>query len=220
MKIETIKGKIIKRINRFQVLVAINKKKILAHLNNTGRLKEFMKKGRICYLTLNPFRVSIIRMKNYGAVIDTNLQMKFFEELIKENKISWLNNANIIKRNPRFNNSVFDYLIEWKKKKYYVEVKSAVFKNGDFAMYPDCPSIRGQKQIKDLLKIPNRALIVFIAGLPNVKYFSPNKNADPNIYELLKEAKRKKMLIKTIQIGYDYKTGKIVLLNDNLKVII
>jgi sugar fermentation stimulation protein len=339
------KGIIIERLNRFVVKGKIKNKPILAHLNNTGRLEDFLKKGKIgLFLPINAdyadftrtartklkFRLSMIKeSKNIYSIIDTQLQMKCFEIALEKGYVSWLKGAKILKRNFKINNSLIDYLIEHKNKKYLLEIKSAVMEYKNFAMYPDCPSIRGQKHIKELINIqsiritdrinypnkePNKLpessdqikstritrpnndvcpngkpnndlkfgqdsgiknifgqhsgsektfgqnsgkvfgeysgnsfgshlgsdikfgqdsgktfghnsgryfpIILFIAGMKNISAFSPNKNADPEIYELLKIAREKGVKIKAIQIYFDEKRKSVILENDDLPVIL
>jgi sugar fermentation stimulation protein A len=226
LKIENYeKGVIIERLNRFVVKVKIKNKLVLAHLNNTGRLEDFLKKGKVgLFLPIKnklKFRLSMIKeSKNIYSIIDTQLQMKCFEIALEKGYISWLKGAKILKRNFRINDSLIDYLIERKNKKYLLEIKSAVMKYKNFAMYPDCPSIRGQKHIKELIDNYQNSIILFIAGMKNISAFSPNKNADPKIYKLLKIAKNKGVKIKAIQIYFDEKRKSVILKNDNLPVIL
>jgi sugar fermentation stimulation protein A len=271
LKIENYeKGIIIERLNRFVVKARIKNKYVLAHLNNTGRLEDFLKKGEVgLFLPINAdyadftrtmrtklkFRLSMIKeSKNIYSIIDTSLQMKCFEIALEKGYLSWLKGAKILKRNFRINNSnlpgykpdiapgfrtdvsgkhqgnlsgkhpgkisIIDYLIEHKNKKYLLEIKSAVMRYKNFAMYPDCPSIRGQKHIKELIDNYKNSIILFIAGMKNISAFSPNKNADPKIYKLLKIAKNKGVQIKAIQIYFDEKRKSVILKNDNLPVIL
>lgn len=216
---------IIERLNRFVVKIKIDNKITKASLNNTGRLEEFLVKNKIGYLLplkipqKTKYRLSFVKEdKNSASIIDTNLQMKCFEIGLEKGLISWLKGAKILKRNYRLGNSLIDYLIQRKNKKYYLEIKSAVMKENYFAMYPDCPSLRGQKHIKELINHPKNSIILFIAGMKNIKAFKPNKNADEKIYELLKIAKNKGVQIKAIQIYLDLKSKNIVLVTNNLKV--
>jgi sugar fermentation stimulation protein A len=226
LKIENYeKGVIIERLNRFVVKARVKNRYILAHLNNTGRLEDFLKKGKVgLFLPIEDklkFRLSMVQeSKNIYSVIDTQLQMKCFEIALEKGYISWLKGAKILKRNFRINHSLIDYLIEHKNKKYLLEIKSAVMKYKNFAMYPDCPSIRGQKHIKELIDNSKNSIILFVAGMKNISAFSPNKNADPKIYELLKIAKNKGVKIKAIQIYFDEKRKSVILKNDDLPVIL
>lgn len=226
LKIENYeKGIIIERLNRFVVKGKIKNKPVLAHLNNTERLEDFLKKGKVgLFLPIEnklKFRLSMIKeSKNIYSIIDTQFQMKCFEIALEKGYISWLKGSKILKRNFRINNSLIDYLIEHKNKKYLLEIKSAVMKYKNFAMYPDCPSVRGQKHIKELIDNYRNSIILFIAGMKNISAFSPNKNADPKIYELLKIAKEKGVKIKTTQIYFDEKRKSVILENDDLPVIL
>jgi sugar fermentation stimulation protein A len=226
LKIENYeKGVIIERLNRFVVKVKIKNRLTLTHLNNTGRLEDFLKKGKVgLFLPIKnklKFRLSMVQeSKNIYSIIDTSLQMKCLEIALEKGYISWLKGAKILKRNYRINTSLIDYLIERKNKKYLIEVKSAVMKYKNFAMYPDCPSIRGQKHIKELIDNYKNSIILFIAGMKNISSFSPNKNADPKIYELLRVAKEKGVQIKAIQIYFDEKRKSVVLRNDDLPVVL
>jgi sugar fermentation stimulation protein A len=227
-KIENFKkGVIIKRLNKFVAKVKIKNKISLAHLNNTGRLEDFLKKGRIGLLLpignkgKLRFRLSMVKEeKNVFSIIDTQLQMKCFEIALEKGFISWLKGGKILKRNFRINSSLIDYLIWHKNKKYFLEVKSAVLKHRNFAMYPDCPSIRGQKHIEELIKNCKNSIVLFIAAMKNISAFSPNKEADPKIFELLKFAKEKGVKIKAMQIYFDEKRKSVILKNDNLPVIL
>jgi sugar fermentation stimulation protein A len=222
-----LEGMIIKRINRFVVEAKIKNKIVFAHLNNTGRLKEFLKKGKIgLFLPIKnksklKFRLSMVKeSKNVFSIIDTALQMKCFETTLDRGYISWLKGARILKKNFRINSSLIDYLIEQNSKKYFLEVKSAVMKYKNFAMYPDCPSVRGQKHIKELIDNSKNSIILFIAAMKNIHAFSPNKNADQKIYELLKIAKNKGVKINAIQIYFDKLRKNVILKNDDLPVIL
>lgn len=219
--------KILIRLNKFLVKVKIKNKIHIVSLNNTGRLEKILIKNKTGFLLpiKNPqktkYRLSFIKEdKESAMIIDTSLQMECFEIGIKKNLISWLKGAKILKRNVKLDDSLIDFLIQHKNKKYYLEIKSAVMKENNFAMYPDCPSIRGQKHIKELIKHSKNSIILFIAGMKNINAFKPNKNADEKIYELLKIAKKRKVIIKALQIYLDLKTKNIILKNDNLKVIL
>ena len=126
---------------------------------------------------------------NFSTIIDTNIQMRAFEKALEIGVIPWLENCKCIKRNIRLGKSVIDYLVKCNKREIYLEVKSAIMKKGIFAMYPDAPSNRGRRHIvalKDALDNGKDAMIVFISSLQNVEAFTPNKEIDQKLYELLK----------------------------------
>jgi sugar fermentation stimulation protein A len=207
-----IKGKIVERINKFSVKVKIKNKTFLASINNTGRLLDYLQKDKDCLVIKRKanktnYRLIAVKDRNSWALIDTDFQMKAFEIALKKNLIKFLKGAKIIKRNPKYKNSVFDYLIEFKNKKIFVELKSAVLRKGIFAMYPDCPTERGRRHIKEITELKDKGIIIFICALPYVRKFKPYKGGDPEIPKLLKIARENKVNIRALK--FVFKNDKI-----------
>jgi sugar fermentation stimulation protein A len=200
-----IEGKVVQRKNRFVIEVLINNKKFLASNNNTGRLLEYFQKNKKCLCLLHlqkqktKFRLIAVENCQGFALIDTNLQMKAFENALERNLISFLKGAKMIKRNPRYKDSVFDYLVKKNNKNYFLELKSAVLRKNNLAMYPDCPTERGRRHIKSMTELKNKGMIIFICALPNVQFFTPCDEGDPEIRKLLKLAKKNEVKIKALK---------------------
>jgi sugar fermentation stimulation protein A len=227
--VEPVECIIIKRLNRFTVKTILDQKEVLVHITNTGRLKEFLVHGRrgYCYRINGPklkYRLFAIEDQGYGALIDTSMQEKIFEFMVKNNMIPWLKNCVLAKRNPRLDNEVIDYLIACDHEKAYVELKSAVLRVDEvYAGYPDCPTIRGRRQIKALIKhVENngRAFIVFVAALPGVKGFKPYSEGDHMVAELLKEASIKGVVLKAVNLYYSPDTREVIVENTDLPIIL
>ena len=217
-----------KRVNRFVVKIEINGKYYLASNNNTGRLEEFMVDGKkaFCIKRTIPkkttHRLFAILENGKGAIIDTNLQMKSFEIALEKNLIPWLKNCKMIKRNPRLGNSTLDYLISCNGDEIFLELKSAVLRIDHEARYPDCPTTRGQRHIKEIIKhvrSGNKAMIIFIAALPNVNAFRPHEKGDPLIKKFLEDASRHGVPIKAINIAYDPLNKHVFLIDADLPVL-
>lgn len=155
----------VERINRFVGLVRINGEVKRTLITNTGRLEEFMVKGRKCFCTSKQggktdfVLVAFEDRNSKGAVIDTRTQTGAFERAIKLGLISWLRDCHIKKRKVKIGASRLDYLLECKGEEIWVEIKSAVLREGEYAMYPHCPSLRGQELIK-LREDGKRAILV------------------------------------------------------------
>jgi len=162
-----------------------------------------------------------VRDNGSAAIIDTHLQMKAFEKAVETEKIPWLRGCVVKKRNTRLGASLIDYLLECGGEKVYLEVKSAVLRKAGYAMYPDCPSPRGRKHIRELInhaKEDGQAAILFIAALPGVKGFKPNKDADPEVNRLLKKACEEGVTLRCIGLHYDPNDRFIHLYNPDIKV--
>lgn len=145
-----------------------------------------------CFRAQNPgktdFRLFAIEECELGALIDTQLQMKAFENCLEGNIIPWFEGCRILKRNARLGASRIDYLLDCNGKAVYLEVKSAVLREEEHAMYPDCASERGRKHIKELssyAKEGGAGILLFIAALPHITVFKPNKRADAKLHDAL-----------------------------------
>jgi sugar fermentation stimulation protein A len=209
-KLDDMDCRIVRRVNRFVVEVEVEGRRELAHLNNSGRLLELIYEGnrgkciRIRGRKLS-YRLISAELDDSYALIDTNLHAKAFERSVELNLIPWME-CEEFRRNVRVDGEIIDYLF---CDSMYVELKSATLKKGEYAMYPDCPSLRGRRQIKTLLKY--NSLIVFVSGLEDVTAFKPNRDADEVIAELLAESN-----CRAIQVAY--RNGRIYLQNPDLRV--
>ncbi len=218
---------IVQRLNRFVVEIQVKGLRQQAWVNNTGRLEEFLFKGNKGFCTRNErtlktaYRLFAIREVELGAIIDTQLQMKAFEKALVMGFIPWLKKCTIVKRNARLGNSVIDYLLACAEKQAYLEIKSAVLREGHYAMYPDCPSARGRRHIRELMDhqaAGGITTILFIAALPEVKAFKSSRTGDPELCDLLIEAQNNGVDIRAVALFYNPLDFSVCLYNPNLPV--
>ncbi len=222
-----IECRIVQRINRFVVEVQIGAGRYRAWINNTGRLLEFLEPGRaaFCLRRQSPgkttHRLFAIRDGTLGALIDTQFQMRAFESCVMEDLLPWLPGCQRFKRNVRLGTSLIDYRMECATGQVYVEVKSAALRQGRYASYPDCPSLRGRKHVRELLEHAARggkAHIVFIAALPGAGGFIPNPSADAPLSALLAAASRSGVDIRSIGMYYHHRKCSIDLFDPDLPI--
>ena len=219
--------RVVERVNRFVVTVRLEGGHCRAYINNTGRLYQFLVSGRegFCIAHDRPRKTDVqlfsVQEGNLGAIVDTRLQMRAFEQAVRMELIPWLRGCRLSKRDARLGASVIDYLLHCGGEEVYLEVKSAVLREGDFAMYPDCPSCRGRRHIGELtrhVRQGGRATLLFVAALPNVKAFKPNRAADPGLYQSLMAAHDAGVEIKAIGMFYRPEDCSIYLCDSDLAV--
>ncbi len=218
---------VVRRVNKFVAEVIFGDRKIeYAYINNTGRLDKLLSEGKIGFCQVKKrgklrFRLFAIYDDGYGAILDTMMQMRAFEKALELGAIPWLANCRVAKRNVRLGNSLIDYLLMCNLREVYLEVKSAVLREGEYALYPDCLSLRGRRHIRELIKsieLCDRCIILFIAALPNVSKFKPNNKVDSIIHSLLRKASKIGVEIKAIGMLFNPSDNFIYLYDPNLKV--
>jgi len=217
---------IIERVNRFVVAVDIDGVRRRAWINNTGRLAGVMQPGTTAYCLpkkqgKTDVRLFAVADGGAAALIDTRFQMDAFERAVEGEHVSWLDGCAIERRDAPLGGSRIDYLLTCDGEPCYLEVKSAVLRSGRMAMYPDCPSMRGRRHVAELIDHVRRggnALLLFVAALPEVSGFMPNRDADPELADLIVDAASAGVGVHAIGLWYLPEHGDVALFEDRLPV--
>ncbi len=190
-----VKGEFIDRPNRFIANVLIDNKVEVCHVKNTGRCKELLVKGSTVYLQKSD---NINRKTKYDliAVRKGDRLVNIDSQIVNYVALEHLPNLieNIIKVKPeyKYDNSRFDIYVETKTDKIFIEVKGVTLENDGVVSFPDAPTERGVKHLKELQKAVTegyRAYVLFIVQMSDVKYFEPNIKAHPEFANEFKKAK-------------------------------
>ena len=120
---------------------------------------------------------------------------RIVEHGLKNNLVDELKNNDIIKPEVFFNKETrFDFLLEKKGQKMFVEVKNVtLFRNKDNAEFPDAPTARGTKHLLtliDAIKKSYKTYLIFLVQIQNMKYFKIAKDIDEEYYNAYLKAKK------------------------------
>ncbi len=222
---ELVEGYIIRRLSRFEVLVDLGGRFEAVHNTNTGRLKDILVSGyRALLKPINgeKLKYRLVGIEFYDdryCIVDTLTQSKAFEKAVELGLIHFLSNCSIVRRSPKYDSVVFDYMIKCGGDYAVVEVKSAEFRgSGNEAMYPDCPTVRGRKQLMKLVELSSLGLktyLIFLAAFPNPRCFKPYREGDVVIDELVRECIKVGVNVKVISMFMD-RRGNVYLENTDL----
>ena len=190
-----IKGKLIKRYKRFFVDVRLNKEIVTAHCPNTGSMKGLLDEGNEVHLFKHDdpkrklkYGLEIIKTRKNLVGVNTHRANKIVEHGLNNNLIKELRNSDLIKPEVFFNRETrFDFLIEKKKQKIFVEVKNVtLFRNKNIAEFPDAVTSRGSKHLLtliDAIKQGYKTYILFLVQIQNMEYFKIAKDIDSEYYK-------------------------------------
>ena len=195
-----VKGTFINRPNRFIANVDIEGAPTVCHVKNTGRCRELLIPGATVFLEKsdNPERktqydlIAVYKEENLFN-IDSQAPNKVFGEWLTSGK-SCFDSIPNIKPECKYGNSRFDFYIEADGRKIFAEVKGVTLENDGILSFPDAPTERGTKHIRELCDcIENgyEAVVAFVIQTKNAKYFTPNADHDPAFAQELKNAHRK-----------------------------
>ena len=190
-----VKGKLIKRYKRFFADVKLAKEIVTAHCPNTGSMKGLLDEGNEVYLLPNndpkrklKYGLEIIKSRKNLVGVNTHMANRIVEHGLKNNLVNELKNNDIIKPEVFFNKETrFDFLLEKKGQKIFVEVKNVtLFRNRDTAEFPDAPTERGIKHLLtliDAIKKSYKTYLIFLVQIQNMKYFKIAKDIDEEYYK-------------------------------------
>jgi len=197
-----IKGKLIKRYKRFFADVKINKEIVTAHCPNTGSMKGLLDEDNDVYLLKNDdpkrklkYGLEIIKARKNLVGVNTHMANKIVNHGLKNNLIHELKDNEKIKAEVFFNKETrFDFLLEKKRQKSFVEVKNVtLFRDKKTAEFPDAITSRGSKHLLTLInaiKKGYKTYLIFLIQIQNMKYFKIAKDIDNEYYENYLKAKK------------------------------
>ena len=216
-----IKGKLIKRYKRFFADINIKNKIITAHCPNTGSMMGLLNANNDVWVSKNnnpkrklKFTLEIIKVKNYLVGVNTHLANKIVYHGLSNNLINEFKKCENIKKEFFFNKETrFDFLIQKKKQKIFVEVKNVtLFRENKIAEFPDAITSRGSKHLNTLveaIKKGYKSYILFLVQIQNTEYFKIAKDIDKKYYQNYLIAKKAGVQFLSYRCKIDPKEIKI-----------
>lgn len=153
MKYEnTVKGKFHSRPNRFIAHVWLDGKLETVHVKNTGRCRELLLPDIpvILQKSDNPARKTkydliCVYKENIGWVnIDSQAPNKVMKEWLSKQDYT------LVRPEYTYGNSRLDFYMEKGAEKYLMEVKGCTLEMEGIGYFPDAPTERGIKHLKEL----------------------------------------------------------------------
>lgn len=218
----------IERINRFIAVCMVNGREEKVHVKNTGRCRELLIKGARVYLEKCPKSnrktcYDLICVYKNGRLINMDAQAPntiAFESVSSLDILKSGENILQIRREKTYKTSRFDIYMETTKRKIFIEVKGVTLEQNNIVLFPDAPTQRGIKHIKELMDAAEAgfgAYIIFIVQMRGADAFSPNYERHKEFGEALKEASASGVNIA----AYDCEvTPESIALKDKVKILL
>ena len=196
MKYERItSGVFLSRPNRFTALVKINGEVQTCHVKNTGRCKELLVNGAHVILQENsaPHRKTKYDLISvYKGDMLVNMDSQIPNRVFGEYLPRMFKDITLIRPETVYGSSRLDFYIEADGRRIFAEVKGVTLEERGRALFPDAPTQRGIKHIRELMHAKEEgfdAYIVFIIQMPGIKSFSPNDKTHPQFGQVLRLAR-------------------------------
>lgn len=186
-------GRFIERPNRFIARVEIAGRQETVHVKNTGRCKELLAPQR---------EVALVRSGNSGR------KTRYDLVAVKKPSTGWINidsqapnqavrewleaqDYDLIKPEYRYGKSRIDFYLEKGAEKILLEVKGCTLEVEGKGYFPDAPTERGVKHLRELagaVAAGYAAVVAFVIQMNGVREVYPNAATHPEFGEALEEA--------------------------------
>lgn len=186
-------GTFIERPNRFIARVKTGGRTETVHVKNTGRCRELLLPGAEVWLSRseNPARKTaydlIAVRKRNGLLINIDSQAP--NVVARE----WLETQGFDEIRPefRFGLSRLDFMMRRGAERFLMEVKGCTLERDGTGFFPDAPTERGVKHLRELEKAEGyRRILMFVIQMDGIAEVRGNRETDPAFCAALADAEK------------------------------
>lgn len=222
---KTVKGIFKERPNRFLALVNVENRLLPCFLPNPGRMHELLipevevilreakkQKRKTGYDLIG------VILDEEIVSLDTRVPNKLVFEALNNKDIVEFSEYNYVKPEYPYKHSRFDFYLEKENERCLMEVKSCTLVKDGVALFPDAPTLRGQRHLIELIKAKKegyRTCILFIIQRTNATLFTVNDETDPGFGKAFRDALANGVEAYAYYSEFD---GNMILLREKIKI--
>ena len=213
------------RENRFIAMVEKDNQQIRVHVPNTGRCRELFIPGVKVLLEgadpakkrKTPYSLVTVYKGDLPINIDSQapntLAAEYFDG---EPYLKGFGKILSYEREVKHGNSRFDFYLKGSEGEGFLEVKGVTLEEEGLAKFPDAPTVRGAKHIRELGDMAAEGKccgVLFVVQMKGIWGFTPNEETDPDFTQALREAEEKGLhiyVVDTIVEGAEMEMDKAV----------
>lgn len=199
MKFEALeRARLIQRLNRFAALIQWRGGQARAHVPNSGRMAELLVPGAEILVSPAPegrataCTLELVRHEGGWVCVHAVLANRLAQEALERGLLE--PGATDIRREVAMGGSRVDLAYRLGERSCFLEVKSVTLIRSGWACFPDAPTTRGVKHLRELADQAaqgNRAGVLFVIGRREAQAFEPNYETDPDFARALSWARER-----------------------------
>lgn len=183
------------RPNRFIAHVLLDGAPVVCHVKNTGRCRELLVPGAQVILCLGqtPGRKTAYDLVSvYKGDRLINMDSQAPNAIAAEYLPSLFPDLTELRREVTHGASRFDFCGVKGGRPFYLEVKGVTLERDGMVLFPDAPTERGVKHLRELAQLKQSgtdAYMLFIVQMANVRFLQANRETDPAFADALLAAR-------------------------------
>ena len=188
------RGVFLDRPNRFVAHAEIDGRRETVHVKNTGRCRELLLPGAEVWLTApgtegRKTKYDLVAVRK-GSGLLVNIDSQAPNAVVKE----WLEKQEYDRVVPEYTygDSRIDFYLERGTERTLMEVKGCTLEVDGIGYFPDAPTERGVKHLRELAKAVGkgyRAVIAFAIQMDGITEVRPNIQTHPEFGDAMREAR-------------------------------
>lgn len=183
------------RPNRFIAQVETEEGLEICHVKNTGRCRELLVPGARVTLAVSDnaarkTRCDLVAVKKGSLYINMDSQAP--NRAAGEALPRLFPGLTLLRPETKCGDSRLDFYLEAAGKNWFVEVKGVTLEEDGLALFPDAPTERGVRHLRELACIARArggAAALFVIQMKGPRAFSPNQKTHPAFAQALCEAR-------------------------------
>ncbi len=188
------------------------------HIRDPGRLEEILYPGNEVLLERadskdrkTDWTVLAGKVNGDWIFINSGYHRELSERILKDQKISPFGGLNNYQAEVMLKSSRIDFRLKKHNKIIWLEVKGCTLSKDGTALFPDAPTQRGKRHVKELAaeldKPDTSGAIMFLIFTPDANCFKPHAEKDLEFTSALRYAVKGGLEIHPVKLEYD---GEII----------
>lgn len=183
----------VSRENRFVATVRLHGEDTRVHVKNTGRCRELLVPGATVYLvdsgrSERKYRYDLVAVEKGDLLVNMDSQAPnaVFAEFLRRGGL--MDGVIYIKPEFQYGASRMDFYFEREGERHLVEVKGVTLEENGVCWFPDAPTSRGSRHLRELIQAREEGIqgwICFVVQMDHMSLLEPNWRTDPEFSRTL-----------------------------------
>lgn len=205
------------RRNRFTGDVLLEGETVRIHVPDPGRLTELLYPGNSVLVRRAPadsnrktaWSLIAAREPSGWVLVNTFLHRSISQAILSRPDISPFGAIGSFRAEvtPEGCASRFDFLLTWPDgRRLWLETKGCTLKEGSCALFPDAPTTRGTRHLRELAELAasgQECALMFLIFPGDIRLFSANRRTDPDFADALDNAVKEGVGVYPLALNFD-----------------
>jgi sugar fermentation stimulation protein A len=201
-----VPARLLARENRFRILAQVDGRRVVLACRDPGRMEQVLVPGAELRVSLEDVAgrrtqgtVWLARDAGTWVCVVPVLANRLFEAALYHDGLPGLAGAEHSGAEVTVGRSRFDFALRYRGREWLAEVKSVGVGRNGIALFPDAPTQRGARHLRELAehaRSGRASLVAFVVQRSDAREVRADGRIDPEFVAALAEARRAGVLIR------------------------